>query len=307
MLITGGGGFVGQAVRRVLPDAAAPPSSELDLTDGTAVTEYVADMRPAIVVHLAARVGGITANMARQADFLIDNLRIDANLLAALRVHPPSHLVSMLSTCMYPDRLPDKSYPMSEDLIEHGPPPPTNAAYAAAKRSLWHGTLALHDQYGVPFTALVPANLYGPGDHFGEASSHFLAAAVHKVEQARLGGDPEVRFFGTGRAIRQYVLVDDLARLVSAVVEQGPANETLNVAPRHSASIKDLAGMVAAAAGYEGDLVFPGGGPDGQLLKDVDSARLRDRFPSWDEMETPLAEGIARTIADYRERHVEAG
>lgn len=307
LLITGGGGFVGTAVRRVLPDAAAPTSRELDLTDGSAVTDVIAEMKPEVVVHLAARVGGITANMARQADFLIDNLRMDANLLAALRAHPPRHLISMLSTCMYPDRLPDDDYPMGEQLIEAGPPPPTNAAYAAAKRSLWRGTLALNDQYGVPYTALVPANLYGPGDHFGEDGSHFLAAAIDKIERASTDSSDAVEFFGTGRAIRQYVYVEDVARLIGHIVETGSADTTLNVAPTRSASIRELAELVADVAGYEGEIVFPGGGPDGQLLKDVDTTRLRSRYPIWDEIETPLRDGIAKTIDHYRDRDVESG
>jgi len=308
MLITGGGGFVGRAVRRLLPDASAPTSRELDLTNGAAVMEAIGDLKPDVVVHLAARVGGITANMARQADFLIDNLRIDANVLAALRAHLPKHLISMLSTCMYPDRLPDEAYPMSEDLIEAGAPPPTNAAYAAAKRSLWRGTLALHEQYGVPYTALIPANLYGPGDHFGEDGSHFLAAAVDKVEDARLTGAAAVEFFGTGRAIRQYVFVHDLAELILLATERGPVDATLNVAPTESLSIKELAELVADVAGYTGDVVFPGGGPDGQLLKDADSSRLRELFPEWEDIETPLRNGIAATIEDHRRRSdVEAG
>jgi GDP-L-fucose synthase len=300
ILITGAGGFVGKAVHALLPDAMVPSSRQLDLTDQAAVESFVAEVRPQVVVHLAARVGGITANIARPADFLVDNLQIDSHLLAALRRHRPEHLVSMLSTCMYPDRLDDASYPMDESLIEAGPPPPTNAAYAAAKRSLWHGTRALHDQYGVRYTALVPANLYGPGDHFGTADSHFVAAAVHKIESARAGNAKRVEFFGTGRAIRQYVFVEDLARLVETIVRKGPLDETVNVAPRESKTIRELAEATAEAAGYRGQISFEGMGPDGQMLKDVDSSRLRELVPEWDDIETPFAEGIRRTIEAYR-------
>lgn len=300
MLITGGSGFLGRAVARLLPDAVALSSADLDLTRGDDVAAMIARLRPRVVVHLAARVGGITANIERQADFLVDNLRIDANLMAALRDHRPDHLISMLSTCMYPDAVPERQYPMTEDLIEAGPPPPTNAAYAAAKRALWRATIALHDQYGVPYTALVPANLYGPGDHFGEGHSHFLAAAVHKVESARRNGEPRVSFFGTGRALRQYVFVEDVAALVAHLAATGPRNTTLNVAPRESHSIRALAEHVADAAGYGGEVHFTGTGPDGQYRKDVDSTRLRAMVPAWADLETPLDTGLERTMDWYR-------
>src|SRR3990167_10601867 len=130
ILLTGGSGFLGRAISEQLPEAKALSSADLDLTDGSATADAISDWRPEVVIHCAARVGGITENMSRQADFLVDNMRIDANLLSALRSHPPRHLISMLSTCMYPDQVPGQ-YPMREEVIENGPPPSTNAAYAA--------------------------------------------------------------------------------------------------------------------------------------------------------------------------------
>lgn len=300
VLVTGASGFVGRAVVAAIPGARALDSRTLDLTDGQLVAAAIAEWRPEVVVHLAARVGGITANIALQADFLIDNLRIDANLMAALRRHPPRHFIPMLSTCMYPDRLDDALYPMDEALIEAGPPPPTNAAYAAAKRALWYGARALHAQYGVPYTALVPANLYGPGDHYGSDNSHFLAAAITRIEAARVAGAPAVSFMGTGRALRQYLLVTDLARLV-ANVASGPAyNATFNVAPEAIHSIAGLTHAVAGACGYEGAVVFTGVGPDGQHRKDVAMRRLNEAIPAWSAIETPLEEGLSQTVDWYR-------
>jgi GDP-L-fucose synthase len=302
VLVTGGSGFLGRALSDLLPGARALASSDVDLTDGGAVADAIDEWRPEVVVHLAARVGGITANIAHQADFLVDNLRMDSNLLAALRQHRPRHMLAMLSTCMYPDELPPKRYPMTENEVEAGPPPPTNAAYASAKRALWHGVRALHEQYGVPYTALVPCNLYGPGDHFGESHSHFLAAAVHKIEGARLAGDPTVEFFGTGSALRQYVFVHDLARLVAHLVDVDAVNDTLNVAPDGHWTVAELAVATAAAAGYEGDVVFTGEGPDGQHRKDVTAGRLLATIPSWRLYQTDLDVGLRRTIDWYRHR-----
>ena len=301
ILITGGSGFLGKAVSARIPEARALSSRDLDLTDGAKVAEAIGDWKPDVVVHLAARVGGITANIAQQADFLIDNLRMDANVLAAVRDNPPRHLISMLSTCMYPDRLPDTEYPMTEAVIEAGPPPPTNAAYAAAKRALWQGTRALHSQYSVPYTALVPANLYGPNDHFGDDHSHFLAAAIHRIESARVDRAPWVEFFGTGTALRQYVLADDVARLVRVLIDRGPTDETLNIAPTENRTIKELAATVGRVSGYQGEIRFDGNGPDGQFRKDVTSELLRDLVPEWLDIETPLETGLQHTIEWYRE------
>lgn len=300
ILVTGGSGFLGRAVGVRLPGARTLSSEDLDLTDGAAVIEAIETWQPDVVVHLAGRVGGITANIARQADFLVDNLRMDANLLAALRSHRPEHLLVTLSTCMYPDTLDQCLYPMPEHLLEAGPPPPTNAAYAMAKRALWHGVRALHDQYGVPYTALIPANLYGPGDHFKEEHSHFLAAAVGKIEAARRASNRRVEFFGTGRALRQYVFVEDVASLIDHLVGTGPLNVAVNVAPAGHRAIRELTQEVAAVAGYEGDIAFTGLGPDGQYRKDVDVGRLHDAVPSWPDIETPLRVGLRNTIAWYR-------
>lgn len=300
IIITGGTGFLGQAVAERAEGALALGSNDLNLTDGTAVFEAFAQWKPDVVVHLAARVGGITENIEKPAEFLIDNLRIDANIMNAVAAFPPKHFLPMLSTCMYPDELPADQYPMTEDDIEAGAPPPTNAAYAAAKRSLLHGARALRIQYGVPYTAFIPANLYGPGDHFGEKKSHFLAASIDKIEAARRFGRDKVEFFGTGVALRQYVFASDLADIVALAIEREPVNTEVNVAPTANLSIRTLAETVAEAAGYEGDIVFNGRGPDGQIRKDVSTVRLNELFPQWAFIETPLLGGIEATIDWYR-------
>ncbi len=303
IIITGATGFLGKAVADRVHGARGLSSEDLDLTNGAAVMEAFARWRPRVVIHLAARVGGITENIARQADFLIDNTRIDANLLAAIRESKPDHFIPLLSTCMYPDQVPDVAYPMTEGMIEDGAPPPTNAAYAAAKRTLMHGTRALHAQYGIPYSAIIPANLYGPGDHFGEGKSHFLAAAIHRIEAARISRDAQVTFMGTGKALRQYVFVDDVAQLIATLVQRDPLQTAVNVAPERNRSIKELAHLVADAVGFEGSIEFSDAGPDGQYRKDVSNQLLRQLVPEWEQIETHVEEGLAATIHWYR-KHV---
>jgi GDP-L-fucose synthase len=264
------------------------------------VLDYFSDTHPDVVIHLAARVGGIQANVSQPASFLLDNVQIDTNVLRAVSRYKPEHVIVMLSTCMYPDRLDDVAYPMDEDQIEDGPPPSTNASYAAAKRTLLHGVKALHAQYDTPYTALIPSNLYGPNDHFHSKASHFIAAAISKIERARRDDLDSVEFFGTGAALRQFLYVQDLARLIGRVVEQGPANRQFNVAPRHNLSIRELALAVVGASGYGGEVSFSGEGPDGQLRKDVTSAELTRWIPEWPEMETDLHSGLTKTIDWYR-------
>jgi GDP-L-fucose synthase len=300
VLVTGGSGFLGHAVSAALPGCTSISSRDVDLTSPKDTQRLIEDLKPQVVIHLAAKVGGITTNLAEPADLLVDNLRIDANLLSSLRRHPPAHLIAALSTCMYPDRLPDDQYPMSERDIEAGPPPPSNAAYASAKRSLWHGIKALHAQYGVAYTALVPSNLYGPGDHYGEGGSHFLAAAIDKIEEARRDKQPECAFFGGGTALRQFLFVEDVAALVALLARGVALSTTVNVAPRHNHSIRELAETVASVAGYRGEIVFTGQGPDGQYRKDVSAEVLTALVPQWSDIETPLETGIQRSLDWYR-------
>jgi GDP-L-fucose synthase len=300
VLITGASGFLGGAVSAALPGCTGVSSSDVDLTSPQDTQEFIGELKPDVVIHLAARVGGITTNLAEPADLLVDNLRIDANMLGALRRHPPQHLIAALSTCMYPDRLAHEQYPMSEEAIEAGPPPPSNAAYASAKRALWHGMKALHTQYRVPYTALVPSNLYGPGDHYGEAGNHFLAAAIDRIEEARHDKRPECAFFGGGTALRQFLFVEDVAALVALLVRGVALNTTVNVAPRHNHSIRELAETVASVAGYSGKIIFTGQGPDGQYRKDVSTDVLTALVPQWSDIETPLETGIRRSLDWYR-------
>ncbi len=300
VVITGGTGFLGRAVAERLPNALAIGSRDVDLTDRADVLARFSSWKPKIIIHLAGRVGGITANMAAPADFLIDNTHMAMNVLEAAKRIRPEHLLVTLSTCMYPNQLADDDYPMDESLFDAGPPPPTNAPYALAKRALLVGTRALHEQYGIPFTALIPTNLYGPGDHFGEEGSHFLAAAIDKVERARRANAEHVTFFGTGIARRQFAFADDVARLIESCVSSGPSNETYNVASSDDYSIADIATCVARVAGFKGDVVFSGKGPDGQFRKDVSTRRLRNAFPAWAASETSLEDGIQKTLAWYR-------
>jgi|TARA_B100000315_G_scaffold119351_2_gene109331 GDP-L-fucose synthase len=300
IVVTGGSGFLGQSLAALLSDAVFLSSKDLDLTDRTRVLEFIGEVKPTTVVHLAARVGGINTNIAYPADFLVENATMDANLIGALSAFPPEHFIPVLSTCMYPDALPDSAYPMEEGQIEEGPPPPTNAAYAASKRLLMHGTMALSQQYSVGFTGLVPANLFGPGDHFGEERSHFLAAAMHRIEGARVEGLASVPFMGTGRAFRQYVYVRDVAHVVSRLIDLGPRNRMLNLAPVENRTIRELAELTADACGYGGAIDFTGEGPDGQLRKDVSIAALTDELPEWFDLETEFSVALAETLDWYR-------
>ena len=301
LLVTGGTGFLGKAVARAFSNGIFLGSADLNLSHLESVHEYFNREKPDVVIHLAASVGGITKNIAQPADILINNTQIDANILDAVRHHSVSHFIPILSTCMYPDELASNQYPLVEDLVNDGPPPPTNAAYAIAKRTLLAGTIAIHQQYAVPYTGLIPTNLYGPEDHFIEDSSHFLAKAIHKIESARWENRPSVTFMGTGRALRQYQFVDDVAVMIKQMVENGPSNTIYNVAPFHNLSIKELAKLVANVCHYTGTIEFSNNGPDGQLRKDVSAELLCRDFPQWLEIQTPLAEGIKKTLHWYRE------
>lgn len=274
------------------------PSSELDLRDRDAVFRFFEEIRPEVVVVAAARVGGIMANATHPVDFLSDNLRIQVNIMDAALSVSTERLLFLGSSCIYPKFAPQ---PIRESTLLTGHLEPTNDAYAIAKIAGIMGVQAVRKQYGLPWISAMPTNLYGPGDNFSPTGSHVMPALIRRYDEARVAGADTVVNWGTGSPRREFLHVDDMASACIHLLENYDGAEQVNIGTGRDATIKEIAGLVAEAVGYEGVTDWDTTKPDGTPQKLLDVSKLREA--GW-EASIGLREGIASTVEWYRE-HVE--
>ncbi|MFC7595426.1 GDP-L-fucose synthase family protein [Terrabacter sp. GCM10028922] len=248
-------------------------SSELDLRDRDAVFDFFAASSPRYVVMAAARVGGILANSTRPVDFLSDNVRIQVNVLDAAHAYDVDRLLLLGSSCIYP-KLAEQ--PIKESSLLTGPLEPTNDAYAIAKIAGVMHVQAMRRQYGHHWISAMPTNLYGPGDNYDVDSSHVLAAFIRRFDDAVRSGATTVTNWGTGSPRREFLHVDDLASAVLHVLERYDEAEPINIGTGRDITVRELAEMVAQAAGYTGAVEWDTAKPDGTPRKLLDVSRLTE-------------------------------
>ena len=302
--VAGHGGMVGSAIWRRLEaagfaDLRGRRSSELDLRDRHAVFDYFAETTPRYVVLAAAKVGGILANDSHPVEFLSDNVRIQTNVFDAALEQRVERLLFLGSSCIYPRLAPQ---PIREDSLLTGHLEPTNDAYAIAKIAGILGVQAVRREYGLPWISAMPTNLYGPGDNFSPTGSHLLPALIRRYVEAAAGGAPYVTNWGTGTPRRELLHVDDMAAACLHLLEHYDAPGQVNVGTGRDATVKEIAEIVAAAVGYEGDTVWDTAMPDGMPRKLLDVSLLHSL--GWTER-IDLAEGITSTVTWYRD-HADA-
>lgn len=299
--VAGHHGLVGSAICRYLASQGfsqvfGARSSEVDLTDRSATLEYVGDQRPHVVIDAAARVGGILANSTYPAEFLADNLRIQLNLMEAAATHGVENFLFLGSSCIYPKLAPQ---PIAESSLLTGPLEETNTAYAIAKIS---GIIAVQShrrQYGRHWISAMPTNLYGPGDNFDLNSSHVLPALIRKFHEAKASGVDEVVVWGSGKPLREFLHVDDLAAACLVLLERYDDDAPINVGTGEDLSIRALAELVGDVVGFDGRIVQDESKPDGTPRKLLDVSRLRAL--GW-EPTIELRDGIASTYRWYLEQ-----
>jgi GDP-L-fucose synthase len=272
--VAGDRGMVGSAVvRRLAREDCAVLTSErnLDLREQAAVRDWFADNRPDVVVAAAAKVGGIGANPRFPAEFLYDNLMIEANLIEAARQTGVAKLLFLGSSCIYPREAPQ---PMREEALLTGPLEPTNEWYAVAKIAGIKLCQAYRRQYGCDFISAMPSNLYGPGDNFDPLHSHVLSALVRKAHEAKVAGARAITIWGTGAPRREFLHVDDLADACLFLLRAYSDEPHVNVGSGSDLSILDLARLVCRIVGFDGAIEHDLSKPDGTMRKLMDSGRL---------------------------------
>jgi GDP-L-fucose synthase len=291
--VAGHRGMVGSAIVRRLArepvEIVTVGRDAVDLRDQSAVRAWVGATRPDAVILAAAKVGGILANDTYPADFLYDNLMIEANIVHAAHQAGVDRLIFLASSCIYPKLAPQ---PIAEESLLTGPLEPTNEWYAIAKIAGLKLCQAYRRQYGRKYISVMPCNLYGTNDNFDLRTSHVLPALIRKFHEAKVSGVKDVTIWGTGAPLREFLHVDDLADAVVFLMDRYDAAEPINCGAGFEVTIRELAERIARVAGFAGDLVFDKTKPDGTPRKIMDSRRLAAL--GW-KPRIGLDEGIAQT------------
>jgi GDP-L-fucose synthase len=300
VLVTGGSGFLGSHVVEVLRARGAssvvvPRSRDYDLTDAGATRRLFADVRPEVVFHLAAKVGGIEANRRQPGTFFRDNMAMGVNVLEEARRAETKKVVIAGTVCAYPKFTP---VPFREDDLWNGYPEETNAPYGVAKKALLVMAQAYRQEFGSNFVMLFPVNLYGPRDNFDLESSHVIPAMIRKLEDARVHGASRVELWGDGTPTREFLYVEDAAEGLVLAAERYDGPDPVNLGAGMEISMRELANTIGQLVGYAGGIDWNAQRPNGQPRRRLDVSRARERFGF--VARTPFTEGLERTIAWYR-------
>jgi GDP-L-fucose synthase len=306
ILVTGGSGFLGSHVveefkHQGAGDLIVPRKRDYDLVDGAAVTRLLDDAKPDVVVHLAARVGGIGANRENPGSFFYDNLMMGVQLIEACRRAQVPKVVTVGTICSYPKLTP---VPFREDYLWDGYPEETNAPYGLAKKMLLVQSQAYRQQYGTNAIHLLPVNLYGPRDNFDPALSHVIPALIKKVQDAQDAGIAHIDVWGTGRASREFLYVEDAARGIVLATDRYDGAEPVNLGAGFEILIRDLVTTIARLMGFEGEIRWDAGKPDGQPRRSLDTSRAETLFGF--RAATSFEDGLRRTIEWYRAERTRA-
>jgi GDP-L-fucose synthase len=299
VVVTGGHGFLGSFVVERLAargvDAFVPRKHDYDLVQPEGVRALLADARPEIIIHLAARVGGIGANRENPASFFYDNLMMGVQLMEAAYRAQVGKFVALGTVCAYPKITP---IPFKEDDLWNGYPEETNAPYGLAKKMLLVQAQAYRQQYGYDAIFLLPTNLYGPRDNFDPASSHVIPALIKKCLEAQARGDAEIVGWGDGSPTREFLYVEDAAEGILLAAERYDGSEPVNLGSAFEISIKDLVTTIARLTGFKGQIVWDTSKPNGQPRRKLDTSRAEAAFGF--RSHTTFEDGLRRTIEWYR-------
>ncbi len=300
VVVTGGAGFLGSVVVAQLRqqgcrDIWVPRSQDYDLVQMDAVRRLYDDAAPDIVLHLAARVGGIGANQANAGRFFYDNLMMGTQLMEVGRQRGLEKFVALATICAYPKYTP---VPFREDDLWSGYPEETNAPYGLAKKMMLVQAQAYRQQYGFNAIVLFPVNLYGPGDNFDMQTSHVIPALIRKCVEAQAKDEPRVVLWGDGSPSREFLYVDDAARAILMAAEHYSGHEPVNIGTGEEITIQNLAHLIADEVGYKGELVWDTGKPNGQPRRCLDTTRAKQLFGF--EAAMKLRAGLRTTIGWFQ-------
>jgi len=306
ILVTGGSGLVGNAIKSHIDSNGKEgeewvflSSKDGDLRDRKETDAIFDKYKPTHVIHLAAKVGGLFANLKQKVEFYRENTLINDNIMENCRLHKVTKLVSMLSTCIFPDKT---TYPIDETMLHNGPPHASNEGYAYAKRLIDTMNRAYAEEYGCNFTSIIPTNIYGPHDNFSIENGHVIPGLIHKCYKAKQENTP-FTIWGSGTPLRQFIYSLDLAELTVWTMREyhSPLPITLSVDEDAEVSIKEVAYAVKKAMGFTGEIVFDTTKADGQFKKTACNKKLRGYRP--DYKFTSMEDGVQKAVDWFVTNH----
>ena len=291
LLVTGGSGMVGYAMRKQKPQASFPTRAQLDLLNHSSVENHFDNNSYDSVIHLAAKVGGVKANTDYIGDFFTDNIRINTNLLDSCMKSGVTKVVSLLSTCVYPNSV---TYPLTEDQLHLGEPHISNFGYAYAKRMLEVQGRAYRQQFGSNFICAIPNNLYGENDNFHLEDSHVIPALMRKIYEAKIENKSEVEVWGDGKPLREFTYSEDVAKILLFLLENYDGIEPINIGNTEEYSIQEVVVLLCEFLEYDGKIRWNTKMPNGQYRKPSSNKKLLEL--GWNASDyTSLATGLKKT------------
>jgi len=293
-LLTGANGLVGSTIEA---DIWISGKNDVDLRDWASTYRFFKMNRPDAVIHTAARVGGLGANMNHMAEFYYDNILINTNVLEAARRTGVKKVVSFLSTCIFPNTAED---PLTEDQLHKGEPHVSNFGYAYAKRMLEVHSRAIATQYGLNYTCVIPTNIYGPHDNFNLEDSHVLPALIHKCYLAKRNSTDLV-VWGSGNPLREFIYSHDVGEITQLILEHYEGTEPMILSTSEEISIREAVETIVDVMGFDGKIIFDDTKPDGQYRKPTCNKRLIDFIPEYKF--TPFREGVKQTVEWFIENY----
>jgi GDP-L-fucose synthase len=297
ILVAGGSGLVGSAIvkefKRLNRNVIGISSKDVDLLDRDKTFTFIHNLKPTAIIDAAAKVGGIGGNNTYPAEFLTQNLQIQSNLMDAAHAAKVSKFVFLGSSCIYPR---DCAQPIKEEYLLTGELEQTNSAYAVAKIAGIELIKSYRKEYGYKWISVMPTNMYGPNDNFDLENGHVIPVLIRKFIDAKRSSASEVRLWGSGAPLREFLHVDDLAKAVVLCMDKYDDSKQINIGSGHEISIKDLASKISNAVGFNGVIIWDSSKPDGTMRKILDSSKIADL--GWKPL-ISLDQGIASTVEWY--------
>jgi len=300
ILIFGSNGLVGKSLNKILSEAGeyniiSSTREETDLFNFNQTSEKISKVKPDVIINCAAKVGGIYANDTKRTQFLIENLKINLNILESSMPFNEIKIINLGSSCIYPL---NAKNPIKEDSFMDGKLEPTNSPYAMAKLTSIELGRSISSEYGHKIVNLMPTNLYGPNDNFDEEYSHVIPGLISRMHEAKKTNAKEFRIWGSGMPLREFLYVDDLSNCINFIIQNKIESDLLNVGSGVEISILDLAKKIKTLVGFEGELNFDNTKPDGNPRKLLDSTNINSL--GW-EASTNLDDGLKKTYSWFKE------